>query len=503
MILREIIFYWLGFGQCFMNDEKKEDPIVSTPLGKYRGSILTSTLGKTIYSFRGIRYAKPPVKNLRFLPPVPVTKHTGIYNATEDGDVCPQLTCSLIPISEDCLFANVYTTKLPNENEILKRPVVIYIHSGALYALSGRSDDVGPQYFMDQDILLVTFNYRLGVLGFISTGDKEAPGNNGFKDQVTLMRWVKKNIEYFGGDPNSVTLFGYSAGGMSVTLHLISPMSKGLFHQAIIGSFSALGQWPTGRNQLDVTKRQARVVGCPDDTPANIIRCLRQRSFEELQYSLSKMFEFESSPSLLWKPVIEEDFGQERFLTDHPMKLVLEGKFHEVPILSGVTAEEFSYKAIEMVKNPRMLKYLDENWEKIAPIIFLYERDTQQSKMISRGLRSFYFGGKKLDSTILHPLAQLVQATTGFAVNRVVKLFSEKTNRSVYYYRFSYMGRYSYVYLPESNGSLLYGPVHQDDLIYIFPCSFLFPKFEKTDPEFRIIQKLTTMWANFARTGLV
>lgn len=108
------------------------------------------------------------------------------------------------------------------------KPVIVYFHSGGFYEGSARSDELGPQYFLRRDIVLVTVNYRLSALGFLSTGTEEAPGNNGLKDQVIALRWVRDHIHAFGGNPHSVTILGYSAGGMSITLHLVSPMSKGL-----------------------------------------------------------------------------------------------------------------------------------------------------------------------------------------------------------------------------------------------------------------------------------
>lgn len=103
-----------------------------------------------------------------------------------------------------------------------------YIIPGGFYAVSGQSKNfAGPQHLMDRDIVLVTLNYRLGALGFLSTGTEESPGNNGLKDQVVALRWVRNHISKFGGDPGSVTIMGYSAGGWSVSLHMVSPMSRG------------------------------------------------------------------------------------------------------------------------------------------------------------------------------------------------------------------------------------------------------------------------------------
>ncbi|XP_045476840.1 esterase E4-like [Harmonia axyridis] len=493
---------FLGLSQTVLaEDSPSSNPIVAAKFGKFQGSLLQNSFGKPIYSFRGIRYAQAPIKELRFQPPVPVKKYEGVYDAKNDGPACPQPGLQ-DPTSEDCLLLNVYTTKLPDGKDNPKRPVIIHLHAGGFYSVTGRSNWAGPQYFMNQDIILVTLNYRLGALGFLSTGDKEAIGNNGLKDQVIAMRWVKENIEAFGGDPNSVTIFGYSAGGMSVTLHLVSPMSKGLFHKAIISSSSSLGNFPVGRHQLDVSKRQAKLLKCPVDSTADMVKCLREKPAKEIGDSLSKLFEVGYEPVLLWKPVVEPDFGQERFLTDHPIKLIQEGKFQNVPVLAGITAEEFGFKSIDLLQNPGHLQTLTSNWEKYAPIFFLYDRDTDRSKTISKGLKSFYFGDKKIDNSTQKELSDLYnEAQSGFAVNRAVKLLAAKSKQSVFYYRFSYKGKYSHYYLPGTNNTVTYGAVHHDDLIYLFHISILFPQFQKTDKEFRTVTKITTMWSNFARTG--
>lgn len=106
-------------------------------------------------------------------------------------------------------------------------PVIVFIHGGGY--LFGGGSLLGPAYFLDNDVLLVTFNYRLGALGFLSTGDEASPGNNGMKDQAMALRWVRDNIEQFGGDPDRITFMGQSAGASAVGLHLMSPLSKGTY----------------------------------------------------------------------------------------------------------------------------------------------------------------------------------------------------------------------------------------------------------------------------------
>ncbi|RZC33014.1 COesterase, Abhydrolase 3, and/or Peptidase S9 domain containing protein, partial [Asbolus verrucosus] len=327
---------------------------------------------------------------------------------------------------------------LPDGENNPKRPVIIYLHAGGFYIGTGRSNWEGPQYLLDQDIVLVTFNYRLGSLGFISLG-KEAPGNNGLKDQVVAMKWVKNNVAAFGGDPDSVTLYGYSAGAWSITLHMVSPMSRGLFHKAIIGSCSTLGHLPIYKNQMELGKKQARFVGCPDNSPKEILDCLKTKSAEELGNSLPQFKEFLKDPIVIWYAVIEEDYGQERFLTDHPVKLVAKGDFEKIPVLTGITHYEFGGRAFALVENSTLLEQLSDHFEKYAPICFCYERDTNKSTEVSRAVRKFYLGDKPLCNASLTGLAKVwfliyADSVVGFPVNRGANLISQKSSKPVYYY---------------------------------------------------------------------
>ncbi|KAF5306933.1 hypothetical protein FQA39_LY00163 [Lamprigera yunnana] len=454
------------------------------------------------------------------LPPVPADKWTDVYDATADAPACPQPVIQ--PNSEDCLFLNVYSTKLPHGHHNPKRPVVVYIHPGGFYIFTGRSDWTGPQYLLDQDVVLVTLNYRLGALGFLSTGDKFAVGNNGMKDQVLALKWVNENILAFGGDPNSVTLVGCSAGGISVTAHMLSPMSKGLFHKGVAMSDTFFAQWPLGNHQLRLAQQQARLVGCPDDTSENIVNCLKNVSAKAFGDSFFGFAEYNTDPVLLWTPVIELDFGQERFLIEHPIKTVHRGDFAKIPFMTGITTEEFSYYERKILTNPEVLKLMNEEFDRVAPISFLYERNSTKSKVISRELRKAFLGDGPIDNSSFTGLgyvsfSQLLfhiagvnlfvqyqvylyaDGLVGFGVNRGVKLVSAKNAEKTYYYCFSFKGRYSYFYRP--NTTIPYGTVHQDDQIYWLPMTSLFPLFNATDPEYVMVRKLTTILKNFASTG--
>ncbi|RVE42050.1 hypothetical protein evm_013308 [Chilo suppressalis] len=203
------------------------EPVTVTPSGSIRGSWLETRRGRRVQAYRGVRYAAPPTGELRFQPPKPILQYQSEVDARTEGPACPQPVID--PdyfLDEDCLRINIYT---PEKKPSKPLPVVMYIHSGGFYSASGRSDLAGPDYLLDKDIVLVTINYRLASLGFLSTGDEYAPGNNGFKDQVVALEWVRRNIAPFGGDPDLVTISGCSAGSFSVLLHMVSPMSKGSF----------------------------------------------------------------------------------------------------------------------------------------------------------------------------------------------------------------------------------------------------------------------------------
>ncbi|XP_043269298.1 uncharacterized protein [Venturia canescens] len=485
------------------------NPEVSTPLGRIKGSLMTSRLNQEIYAFRGIRYGEPPTGDLRFEVAVPAEPWDDVFDASEEGPSCPSISGKLM--NEDCLRLNVYTTEIPTnassatDNEAPKKSVMVFIHPGGFCTLSGQSYLFGPQYLLDYDIVLVTINYRLGSLGFLATGDAVAPGNIGLKDQVVALQWVRDNIASFGGDPNSVTITGSSAGSRSVPLHMISPMSKGLFHRAISMSGSPIRAEPMGHDQIEYAKKQARLLDCPDDTSEKIVECLRTKSAEEIGKSFSKFTEWHYDPKTTWFPVVEPDIpGRERFLTDQPVNLIREGKIHQVPYMVGLTRDEFGYVTMLEVEqankgNDSMFRDLNENWDDIAPISFQYERNTPRSKMISQRLRDFYFEGQPVSlETVKSHAHCYADSIVGFPTHRLVHLVAGASKQPIYYYRFVHEGKYSLFEWP--NTGKPYGVAHLDDLQYLFYMSQLH-YFEPGVPETPLVEMMTAMWANFVKTG--
>uniref|UniRef100_A0A914XKG6 Carboxylic ester hydrolase n=1 Tax=Plectus sambesii TaxID=2011161 RepID=A0A914XKG6_9BILA len=240
------VLYAILFALCANLLQQAKCVNVSTTKGVvagYRADFGTD-MSQTYYGsadvFLGIPYAAPPVGPLRFKPPQSSTAWNSLLNATsfESYKQCPQLNSFISNpqgSSEDCLYLNVFS---PNVSSLVKYPVMVWIHGGAL--VSGNAQFFGikgtVRNLVSRGVVVVTLQYRLGLLGFFTTGTSDFPANLGMLDQVMALQWVKQEISAFGGDPSQVTIFGESAGGASVSAHTYSPLSKGLFQKAIMQS---------------------------------------------------------------------------------------------------------------------------------------------------------------------------------------------------------------------------------------------------------------------------
>src|SRR5450759_4434265 len=211
--------------------------------------IIDSTTGVTV--FRGIPYAAPPVGELRWKPPQPAKHWSDVRPASQLGHNCVQhqpygdIDPFAAGVSEDCLFLNVWTNSL--DANAPRRPVMVWIHGGGFFAGFGGEERHNGARLAKKGAVVVTLNYRLGPFGFLAhpslaaESPHHAAGNSGLLDQIAALQWVQRNIARFGGDPSRVTIFGESAGGMSVGSLIASPLAKGLFQRAILESGTGVG----------------------------------------------------------------------------------------------------------------------------------------------------------------------------------------------------------------------------------------------------------------------
>lgn len=273
-----------------------------------------------------------------------------------------------------------------------RRPVIVLIHPGGFYIGSGDADHFGPEFLLEQPIVLVTFNYRLGFLGFAATGDARAPGNAGLKDQVLALRWVRQNIAKFGGDADLVTILGASAGALSIVLHLVSPISVGLFHRAVVMSGSVPPQIKLPWHQMELIHRQAVKLNCTSD---DWFECLNRENASVLASNVYQMFEFvRDNPIFLWLPVVEvADGSNGAFLTtDDPLEAIRSGDFAKVPLMVGTTEHELANSAFELLTSAKGHTDWKEDFNCWAPVCLLYERNTDRSNTISSEVWRYYFG---------------------------------------------------------------------------------------------------------------
>ncbi len=257
--MKRILFFisiFLSFGfivkQKMFHSAVAAEPVVKTAAGLLRG-----INDGDVDVFKGIPYAAPPVGEYRWRPPQPVKAWEGVRDATKFGANCAQAGWPRKPgtiaegSSEDCLYLNIWRPAKGKPNK--KLPVMVWIHGGAFVFGSGASPESSGVQFAKQGVILVTINYRLGRLGFfafpaLSKEHPEEPkGNYAFMDQVASLKWLKENIAAFGGDPNNITIFGESAGGVAVHSLLTIPAANGLFHKAILESSGGRDGVLTGR----------------------------------------------------------------------------------------------------------------------------------------------------------------------------------------------------------------------------------------------------------------
>ncbi|XP_052862415.1 esterase-5B-like [Anopheles cruzii] len=484
--------------------------IISCFAPSVTGSLVSTENGPIIgehrehyYAFEGLPYAKPPLGDLRFAAPQPYDEPwTEPRNATQLGPNCMQWN-HLLPGAdkfsgeEDCLHANVYTTTL---DQSAKLPTLVYIHGGAF--MFGDGGMFSPRHVLQKPMVLVSFNYRVGPLGFLSTEDDAIPGNYGLKDQVLALQWVKRNIHHFGGDPDRVTLVGFSAGGASVHLHYLSPMSRGLFQNGIAHSGTALNPWVMAEGSAQKAKRIAQGLACPTDHSESLLRCLRQRPAEDIVRQVPFFLDYLYNPFTPFGVVVERQSkaNSRPFLPDHPTVLSKKGKLTKVPLVLSVAQAEGVYPAAEFISNPKYLQDIDEHWHELLPSILDYKTavpDPKQRFELSTAISQQYFGNdRKLSPDNYHKLVSILSNRLFVeGITRTAKLL--QPHLPVYFYYFNFKTVYGLGELLSGTDNNL-GVAHGDDMLLIFPSDFR-DDHPYSDEELKVVSNFLTLYDTFSR----
>jgi para-nitrobenzyl esterase len=314
---------------------------------------IEGTVSGDVLSFKGIPYAAPPLGNLRWRSPQPVKSWTGVRRATQYGNDCIQKTlpgdaaASGGKTSEDCLVLNVWR---PAGNPSRKKlPVLVWIHGGGFLNGSSAAAIYDGSAFARQGLVVVSFNYRLGRLGFfahpaLAAAKEGSIGNYGLLDQLAALRWVQRNVATFGGDPNQVTIVGESAGGISVMHHLTSPEARGLFHQAAVLSgggrtfLMGLRKLSEGTPELPSAEESgiefAKSVGIKE-TGAVALKALRSLPAEKVNGEMNMSALLTKPPTYAGGPIFDGSI-----VTATPGEILRSGKAATVPILIGTTSAD-------------------------------------------------------------------------------------------------------------------------------------------------------------------
>jgi para-nitrobenzyl esterase len=431
--------------------------------------------------FLGIPYAAPPVGVLRWKPPAPVAGWKQPRDATQFANNCPQFATpfGLQSFNEDCLYLNVFTpsNKAKRKHHFGNHsPVMVWFHPGAFQF--GEGDDYDPRKLVDQGVVVVTLNYRLGALGFLAhpalTAESatQSSGNYGLMDQQAALRWVQKNIARFGGDPRNVTIFGESAGGLSVHAHMVSPQSKGLFHRAIAQSAAYSLTQPSLAAAESEGAAFATAVGCASQD-AECLRALPVISVLTNQRPGALGF----VPNIDTE-VLPLSIG-EAFST---------GRFNRVPVIVGSTHDEYRFFVplfFDFVSGP----VTPELYPIAISVLLNVPPTSVPAIMNAYPLSDYPSPSIALGALATDAVFACNMQTVADSVSKYVPTWVYEFNDDTAPQR----------YLPPA--SFPYGASHEAELQYLFDIVTTLPNVSLNEDQEKLSSTMVTNWTNFAHTG--
>lgn len=395
----------------------------------------------TIYSLSA------PVGDLRWRAPLPAGGWNGIRSGGLFGPTCPQIGTPIIGsrqqfvTHEDCLYINVFT---PNNRDLRNLPVFFHIHTGGFHGESGDGNLNSWEFFPNEGVIYVTFNYRLDVLGNLNTEDEHATGNYGLKDVLLALQWVQDNIASFNGDPDNVILMGPSVGGVIVQALILSEHARGLFHKAISMGGSLFQTFAIRPNPRERAEALARSLEIQWNDTGNMVQQLRDVSSERL---INATFYFFPTvmPTLFvprsFVPSIDAPNTEEiKLLPQSPDVIIRNATFNDVPFLVGFNSDDsmsnmlFTDGPTRFNENPNLL--IPDAWQ-IAP-------NSPEAQEIIDGFRRVYFNDSDtITSDMMWQWSQFCSdRELLFGVSKLVDFHYKK--QPTFYYRFSYSGSFSY-----------------------------------------------------------
>ncbi|XP_075676304.1 acetylcholinesterase-like isoform X1 [Dermatophagoides pteronyssinus] len=489
----------------FNNDNSNDDSLlIQTTRGMIRGQRMRSLTGRLVDEFLGIPFAKPPIGDLRYKHPLPIDFWDGIFNATKQPKSCYQVedhtfgtnflgtnmwNVDQTNLDEDCLTLNIWVPYPRPKNSA----VLVWIYGGCFNTGSTSLDLYdGKIMATEENIILVSINYRLGNLGFLYFDNtNDVVGNAGMFDQVMALQWIQANIEKFGGNRNNITLFGESAGATSIAYHLLSPLSQHLFSQGILQSGSPTVPWGLVEKKK-IHQRGlmlAESVGCPYDDQQidQVINCLRQT--DPLLLMRNESGDANGVVEFAFTPIVDGVF-----LTDYPEKLMNDKRFKKTRILLGSNTEEATYFIIYK---------LTEKF-KLEEDIYLTRADFNNSvKLLYPNISPIG------QSAIIYEYTDWLNPDDPIknrdAIDKIVGDYYFVCHVNKFADRYASVGNEVYMYYfahrsTKNPWPKWMGTMHGDEIPFIFGEPFN-ETIGYTHEEFQLSKQMMNCWANFAKTG--
>jgi len=446
---------------------------------RVEGGLISGSVVEDVRSYKGIPFAAPPMGERRWKAPQPVAPWEGVRECADFGPDCPQAPYPASSIyaspprkqSEDCLYLNVWTAAKAGE----KRPVMVWIHGGALTRGSGATRAYDGTALAKKGVVLVTVNYRLGPLGYLahpeltSESPQRSSGNYGALDQIAALKWVQKNIVAFGGDPGRVTIFGESAGSWSVNALVASPLAKGLFHRAIGQSGGSFGPMTYLKEDRDGRPSAEKIgLAFAKAAGADSIKSLRALPAEKIVEVFNNDPEgrkFRTQPNVDgWT------------LPDEIRNIFAQGKQNDVPVIVGSNANEMT-----TLTTPAMVPKTVEDYRKRVESQYaamIKEFDTAYPVKSEADIVDAYLGGLR-DVTFTLPMRTWARMTG--------------TGRSkAYLYFFSHV--------PPNPNSKYLGAYHAGEIVYVFN-NLNRQNSSLQEADYKLAEMMSDYWVNFATTG--
>ncbi|XP_055885926.1 carboxylesterase 4A-like [Biomphalaria glabrata] len=477
-----------------------------TSYGTVRGFVDVIKGRQKVEKYLGVPYAKPPVENLRFEAPEPPDTWAGVRTAYELSPACPQprLGVDYIQLhvpdfnhtSEDCLYLNIYVPRASRHSQRHAdvqhhRPqyaVLVFIHGGSYQ--NGMGAMMDGSHLATREIIVITFNYRLGPLGFLETNDKSFPGNYGLLDQLEALRWIQKNIHNFGGDPDRVTIDGHSAGGCSVGLLMLMPMAKGLFSRVIQQSGSPFADWAVTRQPITPNfyfKIFTTAVGCYGNGTAEVKTCLKELPSDVIERVILEQPEHPVSLVPPFRPVVDG-----AVLPDTPEKLAATGEINGDEILTGTTTDEGLMAAVPLLNNYGVGRH---GLQRLQAVISGFSVDLPAVRSLLDNVMEQYYQWpyEFEDEEIKKGFAEIVGDYFISAPTQQTADLLSSRNVTVYFYNFDYL----------SQQDRSDGVYHGVELFYLsgYPLTG-HDNFRYNDVDKTMAIKLMQLWVNYVQHGL-